>query len=285
MRRNASRLFVLLAFATFLLSSHATADAGQLLSRILKGKQSGCRPVARIRWFGRCPAPTACPPPVYFCPEPGTTPLCPVELLMMVLDVDENGTSQCVLKVYLAKYCTNSNAVTICLPCTINAQTCQGGMCGENGMGGLGGPFIAVDEQIGPPPPPGGQPIVGNPGTEGVIVDPNPQGLAAGLQHVQAGFNRKVVAVQGTVEPERYTQFNDPSGATKYYELRRVSYMDNGVQRQMGVGLQIDALPTGATSLPGSVQAVAGQITRFDETDPANPTSIVWTYVLHNNQP
>lgn len=289
MRRNATPFISLLTLALVLFGSVPFAHAGGFLSRILSGKKGACRPVLKLRLMYRTPCDPGCQPPVTICPPSYGGTDCPKQLLMMVSDVDENGNTSCVYRVFLAENCQNHSTFTVNLPCDVNEAACINGQCGENGGQGLEGPFIAIMALDplpiplpGPGPGPSPLPTPGNPGTNEVSVTQD--GVAVGLKTKAPDATRQVIGVKATPVLAGYYQNMDGLGNTKFYALYRLAFVHNGQAKEAGVGFQIDAIPTGGTMLPGQWANVVNKTHRIDEHDPSDPNKIVWTYVVHDNR-
>lgn len=287
MRRNASPFISLLTLAIVLFGSVQFAHAGGLISRLLSGKKGNCRAVPKLRIFHRSTTDPCCQAPITICPPSYDGSDCPKQLLMMVSDVDENGNTVCVYRVFLAENCQNHSTLTLNLPCDVNEATCVNGQCGENGNQGLEGPFIAIMALNPipiplPGPGPAPLPTPGNPGTNEVAVTQD--GVADGLTAKAPDATRQVIGVKATPVLAGYYQHMDGSGNTKFYALYRLSFVHNGQTKEAGVGFQIDAIPTGGVMLPGQWANVVKKTHRVDESDPSDPNKIVWTYVVHENQ-
>lgn len=287
MRRNSALSTSLLTLALVLFGSVQFAQAGGFLSRLLAGKKGTARPICKLRIYQ--PKNECCPPPITFCPPRSESTDCPKELLLMVSDVDESNEPVCVYRVFLSENCQDHSTFIVTLPCTVNAAVCVNRKCGQNGNEGLEGPFIVINElpplNPDPTPEPIPTPTPGNPGTNGVVVDTNAQGVSNGLPPVPPGMTRHVIAARAlNVDPAGYYQYMDVQGNTKFYALYRFKYLVNGVEMYAGVGHQVDAVPSGGTMLPGRFGNVFNKTNRLDETDPNDPNKVVWTYVVHDQR-
>lgn len=289
MRRNSAPSISLLTLAIVLFGSVQFAHAGGLLSRILAGKKGVCKPAPKLRLFQRCPTDPCCPPPSSYCPPCISGADCPKQLLGMISDVDENGETHCVFRVFLTENCSSLLIQMVNLPCSVNQASCHNGQCGENGGEGLEGPFIeirALPPLPGPGPGPGPipTPAPANPGTNGVVVDTNASGLSGGLPPVHEGFTRQVIGVQANPTLAGYFEHDNGLGGKKYYALYRLSFVRGNETREAGIGFEVSSVPNGGTMLPGKWANVFNKTHRVDETDPADPNKVVWTYVVHENR-
>lgn len=287
MRRNSAPSISLLTLAIVLFGSVQFAHAGGLLSRMLAGKKGVCKPAPKLRLFQRCPTDPCCPPPSSYCPPCISGADCPKQLLGMISDVDENGETHCVFRVFLTENCSSLLIQMVNLPCSVNQASCHNGQCGENGGEGLEGPFIeirALPPLPGPGPGPIPTPAPANPGTNGVVVDTNASGLSGGLPPVHEGFTRQVIGVQANPTLAGYFEHDNGLGGKKYYALYRLSFVRGNETREAGIGFEVSSVPNGGTMLPGKWANVFNKTHRVDETDPADPNKVVWTYVVHENR-
>lgn len=282
MRRNSVWGFVV-ALAIIMSGMDSVAEAGGLLSRLFVGRNRICR---TTRTLGMCkPAqPKNCCPASNAC-EPmqnGVTQNCPTELLMMVSDVDENGKSQCVYRVFFISDCRGNQSFTTNLICEVDQSVCANGKCGANGSDALNSSFIDVMPLASSSPSSGGTPIA-NPGTEDVKISLDPiKGILQGIPPVHPKSTRQAVGVKANPVWAGYFQATDSNGNAKYFELYRLTFNRDNEVKQVGIGFPIDALPPGATLIPGRLSNVANKTHRVDETNPEKPNEIVWTYVVHD---
>lgn len=300
MRRNAipniSKYVSLLTLTVVLFGSADNAEAGGFLSRLLCGNKATARPVGKLRLFRiananqcaetACPQTVACPPAAVCLTPPPMSGGCPKSLLMMVSDVDENGNTFCVYRVFFAQSCSNPATFIINLPCNYREATCINGECGENGDEGISWPLVEIKSLASGPGIPGGLggpgPVVGNPGTNGVSATYD--GVAYGLEPVGTGRTRQVIGVGAIPTQAGYFQYTDGLGNSKFYSLFRLSFVVGGETKEAGIGFQVDAVPPGGMMLPGRLSNVTDKTQRIDETDPSDPNKFVWTYVVHDNK-